>query len=143
MPNVKLDHCVIHVSDWEISNTFYRDVLGAELVHREGTAVGRTDSETNNSTCMAPAFPPSRSPSSPYNRATAICASSGRGLSTRQGSTCNVTASRSRWVPSSAPGPEVPARASTSATRMVPSWSSSRTMQRSRARTQHERTGPS
>jgi catechol 2,3-dioxygenase-like lactoylglutathione lyase family enzyme len=32
MPNVKLDHCVIHVCDWEISNTFYRDVLGAELV---------------------------------------------------------------------------------------------------------------
>ena len=35
MPHVKLDHCVIHVSDWEISNTFYRDVLGAELVPRE------------------------------------------------------------------------------------------------------------
>jgi catechol 2,3-dioxygenase-like lactoylglutathione lyase family enzyme len=35
MPNVKLDHCVIHVCDWEISNTFYRDVLGAELVPRE------------------------------------------------------------------------------------------------------------
>jgi catechol 2,3-dioxygenase-like lactoylglutathione lyase family enzyme len=34
MPNVKLDHCVIHVSDWESSNTFYRDVLGAELVPR-------------------------------------------------------------------------------------------------------------
>ncbi len=32
MPNVKLDHCVITVSDWERSNAFYRDVLGAELV---------------------------------------------------------------------------------------------------------------
>jgi catechol 2,3-dioxygenase-like lactoylglutathione lyase family enzyme len=32
MPNVKLDHCVIHVSDWERSNAFYRDVLGAKLV---------------------------------------------------------------------------------------------------------------
>jgi catechol 2,3-dioxygenase-like lactoylglutathione lyase family enzyme len=32
MPKVKFDHCVIHVSDWERSNTFYRDVLGAELV---------------------------------------------------------------------------------------------------------------
>jgi catechol 2,3-dioxygenase-like lactoylglutathione lyase family enzyme len=32
--NVKLDHCVIHVSDWERSNAFYRDVLGAELVQR-------------------------------------------------------------------------------------------------------------
>jgi catechol 2,3-dioxygenase-like lactoylglutathione lyase family enzyme len=32
MPNVKLDHCVIHVSDWERSNAFYSDVLGAKLV---------------------------------------------------------------------------------------------------------------
>jgi catechol 2,3-dioxygenase-like lactoylglutathione lyase family enzyme len=28
------DHCVVHVSDWERSNAFYRDVLGAELVQR-------------------------------------------------------------------------------------------------------------
>ena len=32
---VKIDHCVIHVSDWERSNAFYRDVLGAELVPRQ------------------------------------------------------------------------------------------------------------
>ena len=32
-PPVKLDHCVIHVSDWERSNAFYRDVIGAEVVH--------------------------------------------------------------------------------------------------------------
>lgn len=31
----KLDHCVIHVTDWEQSNAFYRDVLGAELIDRE------------------------------------------------------------------------------------------------------------
>jgi catechol 2,3-dioxygenase-like lactoylglutathione lyase family enzyme len=31
-PNVRLDHCVVHVSNWERSNAFYRDVLGAELV---------------------------------------------------------------------------------------------------------------
>jgi catechol 2,3-dioxygenase-like lactoylglutathione lyase family enzyme len=36
MPKLKLDHCVIHVSDWERSNAFYRDVLGAELI-RQGT----------------------------------------------------------------------------------------------------------
>jgi len=30
--NVKLDHCVLHVSDWARSNAFYRDVLGAEVV---------------------------------------------------------------------------------------------------------------
>jgi catechol 2,3-dioxygenase-like lactoylglutathione lyase family enzyme len=34
MPEVTLDHCVIHVSDWERSNAFYRDVIGAELVRR-------------------------------------------------------------------------------------------------------------
>jgi catechol 2,3-dioxygenase-like lactoylglutathione lyase family enzyme len=31
---IKLDHCVVHVSDWERSNAFYRDVMGAELVQR-------------------------------------------------------------------------------------------------------------
>ena len=29
-----LDHCVIHVSDWERSNKFYSEVMGAELVAR-------------------------------------------------------------------------------------------------------------
>jgi catechol 2,3-dioxygenase-like lactoylglutathione lyase family enzyme len=32
MPDVRLDHCVIHVSDWGRSNAFYGDVLGAEPV---------------------------------------------------------------------------------------------------------------
>jgi catechol 2,3-dioxygenase-like lactoylglutathione lyase family enzyme len=31
-PEIRLDHCVIAVSDWERSATFYRDVLGAEMV---------------------------------------------------------------------------------------------------------------
>jgi catechol 2,3-dioxygenase-like lactoylglutathione lyase family enzyme len=31
---VKLDHCVVHVSDWERSNAFYREVMGAEIVPR-------------------------------------------------------------------------------------------------------------
>ena len=30
----RLDHCVIHVSDWAASNAFYRDVLGAEVIAR-------------------------------------------------------------------------------------------------------------
>ena len=34
MPPTKLDHCVIHVSDWERSNQFYTQVMGAELVAR-------------------------------------------------------------------------------------------------------------
>ena len=32
--SVKLDHCVIHVSDWDRSNAFYRDVLGAEVIRQ-------------------------------------------------------------------------------------------------------------
>src|ERR1700710_37733 len=34
MPPVKLDHCVIKVTDWERSNAFYSQVMGAELVAR-------------------------------------------------------------------------------------------------------------
>jgi catechol 2,3-dioxygenase-like lactoylglutathione lyase family enzyme len=32
MVAIRLDHCVIAVSDWERSNRFYSKVLGAELV---------------------------------------------------------------------------------------------------------------
>jgi catechol 2,3-dioxygenase-like lactoylglutathione lyase family enzyme len=38
-PALRVDHCVIHVSDWERSNRFYADVLGAEIVSQPG---GRT-----------------------------------------------------------------------------------------------------
>ena len=31
---VKLDHCVIHISEWERSNVFYAQVFGAELIRR-------------------------------------------------------------------------------------------------------------
>ena len=45
----KLDHCVIHITDWSRSNAFYRDVLGAELVDRgNGTWVYRFGSEQLN-----------------------------------------------------------------------------------------------
>jgi catechol 2,3-dioxygenase-like lactoylglutathione lyase family enzyme len=29
---IRLDHSIVAVSDWEVSNRFYRDVVGAELV---------------------------------------------------------------------------------------------------------------
>jgi len=32
MTKISLDHCVIHVTDWNRSNQFYHDVLNAELV---------------------------------------------------------------------------------------------------------------
>jgi catechol 2,3-dioxygenase-like lactoylglutathione lyase family enzyme len=31
---ITFDHCVVHVSDWERSNAFYREVLGAEVITR-------------------------------------------------------------------------------------------------------------
>lgn len=34
-PRVRLDHAVVAVSDWDVSNRFYREVLGAELVPME------------------------------------------------------------------------------------------------------------
>jgi catechol 2,3-dioxygenase-like lactoylglutathione lyase family enzyme len=35
MHTLKIDHCVIHVSDWARSNHFYAAVMGAEVVPRE------------------------------------------------------------------------------------------------------------
>ncbi len=32
MTRVTLDHCVIHVSDWDRATAFYRDVLAAEVI---------------------------------------------------------------------------------------------------------------
>ncbi|MEM8749225.1 MAG: VOC family protein [Pseudomonadota bacterium] len=29
---VSLDHCVIHVSDWEVARAFYTEVMGAEAI---------------------------------------------------------------------------------------------------------------
>lgn len=34
MSRIKLDHCVIHVSDWDQSNKFYVEVMGAEAIPR-------------------------------------------------------------------------------------------------------------
>jgi catechol 2,3-dioxygenase-like lactoylglutathione lyase family enzyme len=45
---IKFDHCVVHVSDWERSNAFYREVLGAELVARpNGWAYRFGDTQLN------------------------------------------------------------------------------------------------
>ena len=32
MSKIKFDHCVIKVSDWAVSNRFYAEVLGAEVI---------------------------------------------------------------------------------------------------------------
>jgi catechol 2,3-dioxygenase-like lactoylglutathione lyase family enzyme len=44
----KLDHCVIHVTDWERSNAFYTTVLGAELVARPAGYAYRFDDKQLN-----------------------------------------------------------------------------------------------
>jgi catechol 2,3-dioxygenase-like lactoylglutathione lyase family enzyme len=68
MPKVKLDHCVIHVSSWERSNAFYRDVLGADLIQRgKGWAYRFGDTQLN---CHGPgvdAVPVARLPVQPGN----------------------------------------------------------------------------
>jgi catechol 2,3-dioxygenase-like lactoylglutathione lyase family enzyme len=39
---IRLDHCVIAVSEWERSATFYREILGAEVVdHPDGRVAYR------------------------------------------------------------------------------------------------------
>ena len=45
---VRLDHCVIHVSDWEVSNAIYRDVVGAELVQSDGRTAYRFGAQQLN-----------------------------------------------------------------------------------------------
>jgi catechol 2,3-dioxygenase-like lactoylglutathione lyase family enzyme len=68
MPKVRLDHCVIHVADWQRSNAFYRDVLGAELIARgKGWAYRFGDTQLN---CHGPgvdAAPVARVPVQPGN----------------------------------------------------------------------------
>ncbi len=46
--HIKLDHCVIHVSNWERSNDFYTRVLSASLIPRgKGFAYRWGDTQLN------------------------------------------------------------------------------------------------
>jgi catechol 2,3-dioxygenase-like lactoylglutathione lyase family enzyme len=64
----KLDHCVIHVSDWERANAFYRDVIGAELVRRgAGWAYRLGDQQLNVHGPGVDATPVARDPVRPGN----------------------------------------------------------------------------
>lgn len=56
MVDVALDHCVIHVSDWQRSNAFYRDVLGAEIVPNGAGFVYRIGTAQLN--CHGPGLTP-------------------------------------------------------------------------------------
>jgi catechol 2,3-dioxygenase-like lactoylglutathione lyase family enzyme len=66
--DVSFDHAVIHVSDWERSNAFYRDVVGAEVVRRGPGFAYRMGSQQLN--CHGPgveAHPLARVPVAPGN----------------------------------------------------------------------------
>ena len=69
MPNpAKLDHCVIHVSNWERSNAFYRDVLGARIVVEGGrTAYRFGDTQLNVHGPGQQGMPVARLPVQPGN----------------------------------------------------------------------------
>ncbi len=77
MVPTKLDHCVIHVSDWERSNKFYRRSDGRRI-RRRGRRALPIASATSNSTCMGRASSRPRWRGCQCSRAIPICASSGR-----------------------------------------------------------------
>ena len=64
----KLDHCVVHVSDWARSNSFYREVLGAEIVTRgHGFAYRFGEQQLNLHGPGVDALPVARLPVQPGN----------------------------------------------------------------------------
>jgi catechol 2,3-dioxygenase-like lactoylglutathione lyase family enzyme len=68
MAEIRFDHCVIAVSDWERANAFYRDVLGAELVRRgPGYAYRFGDQQLNVHGPGVNAAPVARDPVRPGN----------------------------------------------------------------------------
>ena len=68
MPHVKLDHCVVHVSDWARSNDFYARVLGAEVVPRgSGFAYRFGDTQLNLHGPGVDPLPVARDPVRPGN----------------------------------------------------------------------------
>ncbi len=66
--NIEIDHCVIHVGDWEIAREFYVRVLGAEAVPvRKGYAFRFGSTQLN---CHGPGqigLPVARVPVAPGN----------------------------------------------------------------------------
>lgn len=65
---VKLDHCVIHVSNWDRSNAFYRDVMGAEVIKAGPRYVYRFgDTQLNLHGPGVDAVPVARLPVQPGN----------------------------------------------------------------------------
>lgn len=71
---VSLDHCVIHVSDWERSKAFYTEVVGCEAVERGNGYAFRLGQQQLN--CHGPgveAVPVARVPVMPGNSDICFC----------------------------------------------------------------------
>ena len=67
-PHLKLDHCVVHVSDWARSNDFYARVLGAEVIARgSGFAYRFGDAQLNLHGPGVDPLPVARDPVRPGN----------------------------------------------------------------------------
>jgi len=65
---LKLDHCVIHVSDWALSNDFYARVMGAQVIPRgRGFAYRFGDTQINLHGPGVDAVPVARDPVRPGN----------------------------------------------------------------------------
>jgi catechol 2,3-dioxygenase-like lactoylglutathione lyase family enzyme len=65
---VRLDHCVVHVSDWARSNAFYAQVMGAEVIARgHGFAYRFGDTQLNLHGPGVDAVPVARDPVRPGN----------------------------------------------------------------------------
>jgi len=65
---VKLDHCVVHVSEWARSNAFYAQVMGAEVIARgKGFAYRFGDTQLNLHGPGVEAVPVARDPVRPGN----------------------------------------------------------------------------
>ncbi len=109
----KLDHCVIHVSDWERSNAFYTTVLGAELITRPtGYAYRFGDKQLNVHGLGVRPAEVARVPVAPGN--SDLCFEWTGPITTRL-PICSAAASPSKADRCSALAPRVPAPASTSA----------------------------
>jgi catechol 2,3-dioxygenase-like lactoylglutathione lyase family enzyme len=123
---IRLDHCVIHVSERSRSNSFYRDVLGAELVG-DPDGVAMYSFANISSTCMGPALDQTRLRGFRCSRAEAICASSGLDQSRARSTTCAPIAWRSSLARCGAAVRAARERACTSATPTAACSNSSRT----------------
>lgn len=66
---ISLDHSVMHVSDWDLCNAFYRDVMGAELVPtpQGSTAYRFSNAQLNLHGPGAIGHPKARVPVAPGN----------------------------------------------------------------------------